>query len=170
YDAEMAARLRDLFPAMRVIYITRHPFGGFASLLHEERLKPSDINIPITDIWTREKTQRWVDVWTHINQSFLDHPDVDDSWVFRTTYERLINDIPGVTGRMIDWLGMPREAFDLDVFNYRIYTDRADEQHRRDQRPKITWDDLTAEEYRLMTQPHLTETAARLGYDIPVVG
>jgi len=168
YDAEMALRLRGLYPDMRVIYITRHPFGAFTSLLHEERLRPAQVNIPLKDIWTREKTIRWLEVWAHINQSFLDHPAIDESWVFKLTYEGLIEDIPTVTGRMIDWLGLNRDAFDLGVFNHRIYTDRDNEQpDRRDQRPKIRWADLTAEEYRLMTQPHIIETAARLGYNIP---
>lgn len=169
YDAEMALRLRELFPDMCVIFITRHPFNCFTSLLHEERLKPAEINIPLTDIWTRTKTIAWVDVWTQINASFLDHPAITDDWVFRLTYEQLTADIPGVTGALIDWLGLPRQAFDLEVFNHRIYTDRDNTQAvRRDQRPKITWDDLTAEEYRLMNQPDLVQTAARLGYHMPV--
>jgi len=169
YDADMALALRDLFPDMRVIYITRHPFGGFTSLLHEERLKPSEINIPIKDIWTRTKTIAWVDVWTHINQTFLDHPGITPDWVFKLTYEELVGDIPNTTGALIDWLGLERGAFDLNVFQHRIYTDRDNEQGvRRDQRPEIRWEDLTAEEYRLMTQPALLETAARLGYDIPI--
>lgn len=167
YDADMTLRLRELFPDMRVLYITRHPFNCFTSLLHEERLKPAEINIPLTDIWTREKTTRWIDVWTHINRSFLDHPAVTDDWVFRLRYEDLILDTPGVTGAMIEWLGMAPDEFDLTVFEHRLYTDRDNTQViRRDQRPKIHWEDLTAEEYRLMTQPDLVQVAKRLGYHI----
>jgi hypothetical protein len=168
YDAEMAARLRDLFPGMKVVYITRHPFGGFTSLLHEERLKPTEVNIPLKDIWTREKTTQWIDTWVDINESFLDHPAINDEWVFSMTYEELIGDTAAVTGSMIDWLDLPRHDFDLDVFNVRLYTDRDNGQAvRRDERPRIDWADLTAEEYRLMTQPRLIEVATRLGYEIP---
>src|SRR5690349_2711991 len=35
YGADMAVQLRDLFPGARVIYITRHVFDCFVSLLHE---------------------------------------------------------------------------------------------------------------------------------------
>ena len=124
YDADMALRLRELFPALRVLYITRHPFNAFVSLLHEERLKPAEINIPLKDIWTRAKTTRWVETWSRINASFLDHPQITDDWVFSLTYEQLSSDPPGTTGRLTDWLGMARDEFDLDVFNYRLYTDR----------------------------------------------
>lgn len=168
YDADMALRLRELFPDMRVLYITRHPFNAMVSLLHEERLKPADINIPMKDIWTRAKTTRWVDDWTRINRSFLEHPAIDESWVFSLTYEGLIADIPGTTGRLIDWLGLPRADFNLEVFAHRVYTDRDNgTPHRRDNRPRLDWEDLTAEEYRLLNQPAVREVAARLGYHIP---
>ncbi|MFZ4814344.1 MAG: sulfotransferase [Phototrophicaceae bacterium] len=168
YDAEAALRFRALYPGLRVIYITRHPFGAFTSLLHEERLKASEVNIPLKDIWTRRKTIQWVQTWAHINASFLEHPAITEDWVYKLTYEALIADIPAQTRRLSAWLGLPLADFDLDVFNHRLYTDRANAQaDRQDTRPKITWDDLTAEEYSLLTDPEVIRVAGLLGYTIP---
>lgn len=169
YTADDALNLRKLFPNIKIVYITRHPFNCFVSLLHEERQKPNEVTIPLSDIWTRSKTTAWVDTWIHINQSFLNNSSITDDWVFKLRYEDLVGDIPKSTGHMIDWLGLKREDFDLDVFNHRVYTDRNNQQaNNRDNRPKIGWEDLTAEEYRLMTQPQLVQISRRLGYDMPI--
>ena len=168
YDANIAVRIRDLFPDVRVVFITRHPFNCFVSLLHEERLKPPEVNIPLHESWSRPKTVQWIKNWTHINETFLDHPDITDDWVFKLTYEQLIADIPNVTEQMIDWLGMDRDAFDVDVFNHRRYTDRNNSSaDKQDKRTKLTWDDLSAEEALLITQPEIRGVAQRLGYDMP---
>lgn len=167
YDAEMAVRLRSLYPNLKVVFITRHPFPCLVSLLHEERLKPSEINIPLSDIWTRQKTTEWVQNWARINRSFLDHPQVDSTWFFRLTYEELVAHPDETTRQLAAWLGMDATQFDLDVFAHRLYTDRDNQQaSRADRRQAITWNDLTAEEYRLITQTDVREVASRLGYSL----
>jgi hypothetical protein len=173
YDANMAVRLRELFPGMRVLYITRHPFDCFVSLLHEERLKPHEVNIPIQETWMRPKTVKWLQYWTKINESFLNHPAINDDWVLRLTYETLTGDMYTTTAHIAKWLGLPLSDFDRDVFQHRRFTDR-DNPHRgnghqpeQEERRHITWDDLSAEEYLLITQPDLRRTAERLGYAMP---
>lgn len=169
YTVDDALRFRALFPSVKVVFITRNPFDCFVSLLHEERQKPHEVTIPLSDIWTRTKTIAWVETWTTINRSFLEHDAVSPEWVYTMTYEQLIADPAHATRALAAWLGLAHEDFDLDVFNHRIYTDRNNQQaNRRDTRPKIRWDDLTAEEYRLMTQPELVHISRRLGYDRPI--
>ncbi|MEL6271696.1 MAG: sulfotransferase [Chloroflexota bacterium] len=169
YRAEVAVRLRSLYPNLKVLYITRHPFNCFVSLLNEERLKPYEVvTMPLEESWTRQRTIDWVKDWTDINESFLDNPHLNDDWVYRLTFEQLVADPVSTTGGIIDWLGLPRDAFDLGVFNHRLYASRNNGQpNKRDTRAKITWDDLSIEESLLITQPRLREVAARVGYNLP---
>jgi hypothetical protein len=168
YKADIAVRLRELYPNMRVLYITRHPFNCFVSLLHEERLKPYEVNIPLHESWSRPKTIEWIKNWTDINESFLEHPQITDNWVFQLTFEQLVSNPAETTGQITEWLGMKHEEFDLDVFNHRRYTDRNNGvTNKQDQRPKLTWEDLSAEECLLITQPKMRLIAAQLGYDLP---
>ncbi len=168
YDADIAAHLRDLYPDLRVLFITRHPFNCFVSLLHEERLRHAEVNIPLHETWSRTRTKQWVRDWTRINESFLEHPQVNDEWVFPLTYEQLVGDVSGTTAKIAAWLGFPLDEFDLDVFQHRRYTDRNNgKPQQQDTRPKITWDDLSAEEYLLITQSDLQQVAQRLGYEMP---
>jgi hypothetical protein len=164
YTAEVALKLRELFPTARVIHITRHPFKCFTSLLHEERLKPGETYVPLKEIWTRARTIEALNMWVSVNRSFLETPGLDEDWVYNLTYERLTGHSELVVESLADWLNLNPNDFDMSVFDYKIYTDR---QNERDDRPVLTWADLSAEEYTLLTAEAVREVCDQLGYELP---
>ncbi|MBC8098591.1 MAG: sulfotransferase, partial [Armatimonadetes bacterium] len=164
YDAQMALTLKDLFPTAKIIYITRHPFKCFTSLLHEERLKPGETYVPLKEIWTRNRTIEALNHWVRINRSFLETPGLDGDWLYQMTCEQLVADIPGKTHDLIAWLGLQPDDFDYSLFDYKIYTDR---HSNEDDRPTLTWADLSAEEYTLLTSDDVLSVTQRLGYAMP---
>lgn len=164
YTANIALTLKRLFPNSKVIQITRHPFKCFASMLHEERLKPGETYVPLKEIWTRARTIEALNNWVKINRSFLDTPGLDEDWVFRLTYEQLVRQKEHVVETLSDWLNLNPNDFDRSVFDYKIFTDR---HNGTDDRPVIEWADLSAEEYTLLTSDEVREVAERLNYEIP---
>lgn len=164
YGADMALKLRALFPDAQVIHITRSVFECFVSLLHEERLKPSQTYVPLKEVWTRSRTIESVGHWTRINHSFLHTPGLDADWVFHLTYEQLTQDTEATMQRLTAWLGLDSADFNYDVFDHKIYTDR---HNGPDLRPKITWDDLSAEEFYLITTDEILDISRRLGFPMP---
>lgn len=164
YGADMALALRGIFPDAKIIHITRNIFSCFTSLLHEERLKPNQTYVPLKEIWTRSRTIESVGHWTRINSSFLNTPGLDDSWVFRVTYEALTKNTEQITSQLIEWLGLDVKDFNYGVFDHKIYTDR---HHGPDLRPKITWDDLSAEEFHIITTDEILDISQRLGFPMP---
>jgi hypothetical protein len=164
YTAEVALKLRELFPTTKVIHITRHPFNCFTSLLHEERLKPGETYVPLKEIWTRARTIEALNMWVKVNHSFLETPGLDESWVYNVTYEQLVRQKAIVVDDLAEWLELNPDDFDMTVFDYKIYTDRHNEE---DERPVIEWSDLSAEEYTLLTADAVRAVAERLHYEMP---
>jgi hypothetical protein len=161
YGADMALKLRAIFPDARVIHITRNVFSCFTSLLHEERLKPGQTYVPLKEVWTRARTIESVNHWTRINRSFIDTPGLDDDWVYTVRYEDLTGDTAKTTRGLLDWLGLHPEDFNFAVFDHKIYTDR---HHGPDDRPKITWADLSAEEFYLITTEEILDISRHYGF------
>lgn len=164
YGADMAIKLRRLFPDARIIHITRNIFSCFTSLLHEERLKPSQTYVPLKEVWTRARTIEAVEHWTRINRSFINTPELTEDWVFSVTYESLTCDTQNTTRRLLEWLGLNPSDFNYDVFNHKIYTDR---HHGPDDRPKITWSDLSAEEFYLITTEEILDISRHFNFSMP---
>lgn len=164
YDAHMALQLKSLFPTARVIFITRHAFNCFTSLLHEERLKPGETYVPLKEIWTRARTIEALNYWVNINRSFIETPGLDESWVLRLRYEDFTDDKTGSASRLVRWLGLDPDDFDFSILDYKIFTDR---HNGPDDRPKIQWSDLSAEEYTLLTSDEVRYVSQLLNYDLP---
>jgi hypothetical protein len=165
YDANMAQQLRTLFAGARILHLTRNIFECFISLKHEEYIPPEgQPHVPLEQVWTRTRTIEFINDWMRVNQSFIDHP-LDLSWGYHITYEALVSNPQQSVQRLADWLGLNAEDFDLDVFRYKLYTDR----HKGDdQRPSIRRADLTAEEVALVTTPELLRISAYLNYDMSI--
>lgn len=164
YDAHIARQLMTLFPDARVIFITRHPFNCFTSMLHEERLKPGETYVPLKEIWTRSRTIEALNFWININRSFLETPDLDESRIFRLKYEQIVADSTGTMNRLVRWLKMNPDDFDFSLLDYKIYTDRHSD---LDDRPVIQWSDLSAEEYTLLTADEVLHVTRMLDYEMP---
>jgi hypothetical protein len=165
YDAQMASYLHDLFPQMKLIYLTRNIFECFISLKHEEYIPPTDQpHVPLTQVWTRERTKEFISDWVRINRSFQETPPPAE-WCMPITYEALTNEPQAVSRRITDWLGFPHDAFDMDVFQHKIYTDR---HNGPDPRPVIQRKDLSAEEVALVTTDDILHISRGLGYDMRI--
>jgi hypothetical protein len=166
YGAEMALMLKNVFPDARIIHLTRNIFECFISLRHEEYIPPeSQPHVPLEQVWTRERTLDFMSTWVRVNQSMLTEPELDQSWVFRLTYERMV-ECPSETMHAItDWLGIPFLEFDMDVFNHKLYTDR---HNGPDQRPTIRRADLSPDEISLVTAPEIMHLSEMLQFDMSV--
>ncbi len=164
YGADMALKLRALFPSARVIHLTRHVFGAFTSLLNEERLKPGENYVPLKELWTRARTIEWIARYVRINRSFYHTPGLSPDWVYHLRYEDLTENTAANVRKLTDWLCLDYHAFNHDVFQHKIYTDRV---KGHDLRPRITWDDLSGEEYALVMSDEVLEVANMLHYVMP---
>ena len=167
YGADMALRLRDLFPEARIIHLTRNVFECFISLRHEEQILPKDQpHVPENQVWTRERTIEFVETWVKVNSSMLHNENLNSDWVYQLTYERLTGNKEDETARLAEWLGLEAGSFDLDVFKHKLYTDR---HNGPDPRPPVKRSDLDEEEVGLVTTPEIMEISATLEFDMSII-
>ena len=166
YGAEMARRIRQLFPGTRIIHLTRNIFDCFISLLHEERVTPEmQPHVPPHQVWTRARTLDFIETWIHVNDSILNTQELEDSWVYRLTYEHMVQCPEQAMTHLTSWLGLNFSDFDLNVFKHKLYTDR----HKgSDPRPKINRTDLSPEEITLLTSPKILRLSEQLNFDMTV--
>ena len=166
YGAEIALRIRQLFPETRIIHLTRNIFDCFISLVHEERVTlEMQPHVPLHQIWTRTRTLEFINTWIEVNDSMLNTSALDDSWVYRLTYERMVGCPEQSMSHLVSWLGLDMHDFDLDVFQYKLYTDR----HKGpDPRPIITRMDLTSDEIALLTSDKILQLSKQLDFDMNV--
>lgn len=166
YDAEMALLIRDLFPDVRIIHLTRNIFECFISLRHEEYIPPDmQPHVPLAQVWTRSRTLDFIATWTRVNSSMLSHPALDESWNYRITYENMVKCPNKSMEKLVNWLGLAFQDFDLGVFQHKLYTDR----HKGpDQRPLVRRSDLSSEEIALLTSEEILNISEQLEFDMSV--
>jgi hypothetical protein len=166
YGAEMVFALRELFPAAKFIHLTRNIFECFISLRHEERIAPEmQPHVPIKQVWTRQRTLEFIATWTRVNRSLLEAEGFSDTWFTHLRYEDLVDDPATVTEQLADWLGLKATDFALDVFNYKLYTDR----HKGpDTRPEVARQDLSPAEVALVTTEEILYLSSKLNYDMTI--
>ncbi len=166
YGADMALRLRYLFPGTRIIHLTRNIFECFISLRHEEQIPPEDQpHVPENQVWTRERTIEFIETWVAVNSSMLHHENLNSDWVYRLTYEKLTTNREEETTQLTEWLGFDARLFDLDVFNHKLYTDR---HTGPDPRPMVKRSDLDEEEIGLVTTPTILKLSKMLKLDMSI--
>ncbi len=168
YGADMALEMKALFPDTRVILVSRHIFDCIVSLLeweqHTIEERPSHVPVPaLGERWARRHTLGSRDAWESINRSFLETPGLDDSWVYRLTYEQITADPVAEMRRLVAWLGLDLNDFDLGVFDHKIHTDW---DFGPDRRPSRSILDLSAAELAELITPEVIEVGTRLGYEM----
>lgn len=168
YGADMAFRLKQLFPNTKIIHLTRNIFDCFISLRHEETIPPEkQPHVPIEQVWTRARTLEFIETWIRVNRSLLETPGLDADWVFHCTYEQLTDHSTGIVETLINWLGLRITDFDFDVFKHKLYTDR----HKgEDPRPRVKRADLSQDEIALVTTQEILRISRQLNYDMSVTG
>lgn len=166
YGADIAFALRELFPNTRIIHLSRNIFECFISLRHEEQIPPVDQpHVPLEQVWTRERTIEFINAWTNVNSSMLETPGLTEDWVFRLKYETLVGDKVGTMSQLANWLGLDIADFDMDVFKYKLYTDR---HNGPDPRPSVKRSDLSQDEIALITSEQILYLSEKLGFDMTV--
>lgn len=169
YTADMAIRLKELFPTAKVIYLTRNLYSCFISLIHEENFGIARPYLPREEVWTRERTKEFIRKWTDVNRSFHETPGLlDEDWIFSLTYEQLTGNTKETTEALIEWLGLDVKDFSYETFKYKLYTDRPDELKNGDQRPKLTPADLSPEDLALVTTEEILEISAKIGFNMNI--
>jgi hypothetical protein len=110
---------------MRIIHLARNLFDCFISLVHEERISPEmKPQVPLHQVWTRTHTLEFINTWIEVNDSMLNTSALDNSWVYRMTHEYMVGCPEQSMSQFVNWLGLDMRDFDLDVFQYKLYTDR----------------------------------------------
>lgn len=164
YGADMAFRLKGIFPNAKIIHLTRNIFECFISLRHEEAILPEEQpHVPIEQVWTRTRTVEFIETWKRVNRSLLETPDLDSSWFCRLTYEQLTTNPKQTASELVQWLGLSPQDLDFDVFKNKLYTDR----HKGDDpRPKVRRADLLPDEIALLTTDEILHLSSLLQYDM----
>jgi hypothetical protein len=140
--------LQRLFPALRVVHITRDPRDVLRSLDAWERAD---------EFWRRDFTERAMSSWRRVNASFL---DTTDPWVVSVRYESVIADPDAFIARLADLMGAASDEFDRGVFdrNVRDYGGPA-------LAPQL-WSELPADLRSLLDDGGFRALAASYSYDL----
>ena len=110
FGFEEASAFRELFPALRVIHVTRDPRDVLVSLDSWERNEAIE--------WPREYTQLAVDNWARVNNSFQAAGPLD--WVLSVRYEDLTAHRDAFVADVARLLDTKPRRFDMSVFERRI--------------------------------------------------
>ena len=146
-----AEALRDLFPALTAIHITRDPRDVLVSLDSWERGR---------DWWTREFTQIAVNDWVKVNESFLPARGGQEDWVLSVRYEDVVATPEPFTEAVAVLVGSDVEAFDRSVFQTKIRGYSDDQSERRE------WSDLPRDLRALLKDAGVRAMADAYGYDL----
>ena len=149
YGLAHVEALRELFPDLRVVHVTRDPRDVLVSLDAWERSVP----------WTRAATLRALSDWVAVNESFADPPP----WVASHRYERIVAEPEQFARELAAFADLDHERFDRDVFSVRVHGSGENGGEPRDLRP---FRDLPPELRRLLDDPRLRRVAAAYGYDL----
>lgn len=142
-----AAALRELFPGLVVVHLTRDPRDVLISLDVWERE---------LDGWPREYTELAVAHWTDVTRSFLEAGE--QPWVLSRRYEEVIARPARFTEEVARLLQTDPGRFDASVFGRKIHG--ATNHERKLQRYSKLPKDLRA----LLDAPPVREVARAAGY------
>lgn len=146
HEANRARWVRALWPAARIVHLTRNPVDTWLSARSME--KPDSA-------WTHDSSLHMLHLWVTVNESFLADPGAAST----VRYEDLVGG--GGLDALADALGVEAHP---EVLERRIrhFGDAAD----RSRLVSRTRADLTDDDRRIVGQPRVVEVAARLGYDV----
>ena len=155
YDYEISCFLLKLFPNAKIIWLTRNVVDCFISLKHWENTSSS---------WTREWTEIFLKNWERINESFLSQKHLlnTDSYLL-VRYEDLILDKENTTQKIFDFINIPSDEFNYDVFNKKIHSGGKNGMSKRN---KITRKDLSEDEWKLILTSNIINISTSLNYDL----
>jgi Sulfotransferase family len=147
-----AESVRDLYPDVRVIHVTRDPRKVLISLDSWERGQ---------GFWQRSFTEESMRRWREVNDSFLPARDGSD-WVSSWRFEDVTADPGRFTEEMAAFLGLKRADLDESVFDKPLHGYPADP--RKELRP---FEELDPDLRTLLDDPDLRRVAEAYEYALP---
>lgn len=154
YGAEVALGLQEFFPEMRVIHLIRHPVDIYLSMKSWEDDDPG---------WDRNLTKRSMSNWARINRSFLESKR-EINHLLQVKFEDMIATPEGFTWQLAEFLEIPQESFNRDVFSRKLARYGETEKLPRRSKPAIS--DLTERDKNLLAASEIHALAAAYGYAI----
>jgi hypothetical protein len=154
YGRPVGEDIRELFPSLRVVHITRDPRAVLASL-HTWELDERPR-------WGRSDTKRALRDWVAVNESFIGAP-AELPWVASHRYEQVLADPVGFTRELGGFLGLDADRMDPEVFALRLHgTGEAG----RAERDVPAFEDLPRSARALLDDERLRAAAAAYGYEL----
>lgn len=151
YGREIADRLLELYPAVSIVHLTRHPIDALISMKRREEAPES---------WDRARTLRGVGNWERINRGFLNGPHPR---VLLLKYEDMMADREATITRLADFAGFDPAGVQRSAFDLRVSLEAGSSFESRRPIPRSS---LDAEERALLTTPGMREACDRLGYEL----
>ena len=147
FGLDEARALRELFPGLVVIHLTRDPRDILVSLEVWEREQ---------EWWPREYTELAIGHWTEITRSFLGAADA--SWVLSRRYEDVVADPETFIEETAALLRTQPTGFDRSVFGKRIHG------YPNTERNLQRFADLPGDLRALLDEPEVAEVARAARY------
>jgi hypothetical protein len=150
YTRAHAESLRELFPGLRAIHVTRDPRKMLISLDSWERGG---------DFWTREYSGRAVNHWVTINESFLEERP---PWALSVRYEDITEDPDPFIEQVAALIDVPVGELDRSVFEHKVRGHKADTELP----PLREWEALPRSMRGLLKPKRVRAVAEAYGYDL----
>jgi hypothetical protein len=154
YGAPTARMLREVYPGLRVLHLTRSPASVLASLDAWEQ----------EGLFSRADTQRAIGFWRSINESMLELRG--EPWVLAVRYEDVVADPPGFVRRLSEFTGLDAARLDLGVFAQRVHGPGA---RGREWRRTRSLEELDGSLQGLIADPAIVRLAGEYGYELPAM-
>jgi hypothetical protein len=146
---EDAEAIRELFPALRVVHVTRDPRDVLSSIEVWERKIPG---------WFRAITEHSMQRWADVNTSFLGDRKTRP-WVSSWRYEDIVADPESFVLAMADFIEVDPAELDRSVFE-RVVGDYPGVARERKPFSELPRD------MRKLVDPHVRAVAAAYGYSL----
>lgn len=153
YGMKIAMFLQECFPKARFIHLTRNLEDCFLSMKRWE--------VDAQNAWNRNWTLQSIEKWEIINRSFLEYKDAL-SKIITVRYEDMIADRDQFLHLLEDFLDLPQNSFDSEVFEKKLRTIGNKENTNL---PKSSFSFLTSEEMALISTQEIMEVKSYFGYE-----